>query len=256
MIKCNGDRVRQQICELADISKTEEGINRLAYSDSFWESNEYIAKLMQEAGMTVKTNAVGNVVGTYKGKTNSRIVLGSHIDSVVNGGMFDGCLGVIGGIEVVRTLHEKGITPNHTIDVVAFAEEEGLVIAGLVGSRAYCGLPPTPVMKEKMQDFGFTEEDFEEAKAEGPLDYSIELHIEQGGVLEQKKLDIGVVSAIVAQKRFLVEFEGTANHAGTTPMNLRNDALVKAAKFIQRVEEVAIETDPIMVGTVGRTFYI
>ena len=252
MIRCNGDRIRKQLCELADISKTPYGINRLAYTESFWESNKYIARIMEEAGMTIKTNPVGNVVGTYKGKSENRIVLGSHIDSVFNGGMYDGCIGVIAGIEAVRTLHENKIVPEHTIDVVAFAEEEGIVLAGLVGSRAYCGLPPTPVMLEKMKDFGFNEDDFAEAKAEGPLDYSLELHIEQGGILETEKTNIGVVSAIIAQKRFLVEFEGTANHAGTTPMNMRNDALIKASKFILRTEEVVKETDPNMVGTVGR----
>ncbi|MBR5129155.1 MAG: M20 family metallo-hydrolase [Firmicutes bacterium] len=251
MIKCNGDRVREQLCELADMSRGPEGINRLAYSENFWESNKYIAKIMEEAGMTVKINAVGNVVGTYKGKKDNRIVVGSHIDSVVNGGMYDGCVGVISGIEAVRTMHENGIVPEHTIEVVAFGEEEGLVIVGLVGSTAYCGLPPTPTMTEKMGDYGISEKDFADAKCEGPIDYSLELHIEQGGVLEQRETNIGVVSAIVAEKRCLLEFGGVANHAGTTPMSLRDDALIKAAKFILRVEEVVKETDPDMVGTVG-----
>ncbi|MBR5516378.1 MAG: M20/M25/M40 family metallo-hydrolase, partial [Firmicutes bacterium] len=172
MIKCNGDRVREQLCELADLSRGPEGINRLAYSENFWESNKYIAKIMEEAGMTVKMNAVGNVVGTYKGKKDNRIVVGSHIDSVVNGGMYDGCVGVISGIEAVRTMHENGIVPEHTIEVVAFGEEEGLVIVGLVGSTAYCGLPPTPTMTEKMGDYGISEKDFADAKCEGPIDYS------------------------------------------------------------------------------------
>lgn len=251
-MKTNPDRLRQQLEQLAALAKTPSGICRTAYSEAFWKSNEYIADLMRQAGMSVKTNPVGNVVGTYKGKSSRKITVGSHIDSVVNAGMFDGCLGVIAGIEAVRTLHENNVVPEHSIDVVAFAEEEGLTIAGLLGSRAYCGLEPTPVMAERMGEFGITLEDFSDAKHEGEVDYSLELHIEQGGILENEKIDIGVVSAIVAIKRYEIEFNGVANHAGTTPMTLRNDALVRAASFIQRVREVVMETDPEMVGTVGR----
>lgn len=250
-MKVNGSRVRQHLVELAALGRKETGICRLAYSDEFWKSNEYIAGLMREAGMTVRTNPVGNVVGTYLGKSDHKIVMGSHIDSVVNGGMFDGCLGVIAAIEAVQTLHENGVTPEHTIDVVAYAEEEGLTVAGLLGSRAYCGLEPTPVMLERMGSYGITPKDFAEAKEEAPLDYALELHIEQGGILEHKQIDIGVVSAIVAIKRYAIEFSGMANHAGTTPMTLRDDAMVRAARFIQRVREIVMETDPEMVGTVG-----
>lgn len=250
-MKVNGGRVRQHLAELAALGRTGTGICRLAYSDAFWKSNQYIAGLMREAGMTVRTNPVGNVVGTYCGRSDHKIVLGSHIDSVVNGGMFDGCLGVIAAIEAVQTLRENSFVPEHTIDVVSYAEEEGLTVAGLLGSRAYCGLEPTPVMLEKMGNFGITPKDFAEAKETSALDYALELHIEQGGILEHKQIDIGVVSAIVAIKRYAVEFSGMANHAGTTPMTLRDDALVRAARFIQRVREVVMETDPEMVGTVG-----
>lgn len=251
MLTINAERIRQQLEALADLAREEQGICRLAYSESFWKSNAYVAELMRAAGMQVQTSPVGNVVGTYPGKKASRIVVGSHIDSVINGGMFDGCVGVISGIEAVRTLHEHGITPEHTIEVVSFAEEEGLVIAGLVGSRAYCGLPPTPVMIDKMGQFGITQSDFAKAKCPEPIAFSLELHIEQGGVLEREQTPIGVVSAIIALKRYLIEFSGVSNHAGTTPMPLRDDALIKAARFIQRVQEVVTRTDPEMVGTVG-----
>lgn len=252
MLTINASRLRQQLADLADIARSDDGICRLAYSDSFWKSNSYVAGLMQQAGMETSESVVGNVTGTYAGEIPRRIVLGSHIDSVVNGGMFDGCLGVIAAIEAVRTLHENGVRFRHTVDVVSFAEEEGLVIAGLVGSRAYCGLPPTPVMLEKMGQYGFHAADFAAAKCSAPIDFSLELHIEQGGVLEQEKTSIGAVTAIIAIKRYLVVFSGAANHAGTTPMALRDDALVKAARFIQRVREVVMETDPDMVGTVGK----
>ena len=252
MLTIQGQRLQQQLETLAELARGPEGICRLAYSESFWRSNEYVAGLMRQAGMEVSTNPVGNVVGTYAGEEDGRIVLGSHIDSVVNAGMFDGCLGVLAGIEAVRTLHENGIRPRHTIEVAAFAEEEGLVIAGLVGSRAYCGLPPTETMLERMERHGFSQADFAAARCRGPIDYSLELHIEQGGVLENQHRQVGVVSAIIALKRILVEFSGTENHAGTTPMPLRDDALIKAARFVQRVRQVVMETDPDMVGTVGK----
>ena len=252
MLTIQGQRLQQQLETLAELARGPEGICRLAYSESFWRSNEYVAGLMRQAGMEVSTNPVGNVVGTYAGEEAGRIVLGSHIDSEVNAGMFDGCLGVLAGIEAVRTLHENGIRPRHTIEVAAFAEEEGLVIAGLVGSRAYCGLPPTEIMVERMEQHGFNQADFVAARCKGPIDYALELHIEQGCVLENQRRQVGVVSAIIALKRFLVEFSGTENHAGTTPMPLRNDALVKAARFVQRVRQVVMETDPDMVGTVGK----
>lgn len=150
MMTVNGQRLQAHLEALADIARTPDGICRLSYSDSFWKSNAYVAQLMREAGMSVTTNPVGNVVGTYPGRSPRKITIGSHIDSVVNGGIFDGCLGVLAGIEAVHTLSENGIVPEHSIDVVSFAEEEGIVITGLIGSRAYCGLPPTEPVLEKM----------------------------------------------------------------------------------------------------------
>ena len=246
------DRLWQNLEDLGKLAETPDGICRLAYSPAFWESNSFVERLMREAGLSVSANKVGNVIGTLPGESDHKIVIGSHIDSVVNGGKYDGCLGVLAGIEVARALKKEGYHSRHSIEVCAWAEEEGLTIAGLVGSRAYCGLEPTETMLSKMQQFGFDEDDFCRAKADGPIDFSLELHIEQGGVLEAEHINIGVVSAIIAQKRFWVEFRGTANHAGTTPMSLREDALVKAARFIQRVDEIVRETDSCMVGTVGK----
>ena len=247
----NGGRLRTSLEELAALARTPEGINRMTYTKAFWDSCDYVTKKMEEAGMTVRRNAVGNLVGTYPGRTARKIVMGSHIDSVPNGGMFDGCLGVMGAIEVVRTLHERGIRLEHTVEVGAWAEEAGVVISGLLGSLAYCGLPLTPIQKEKMGDYGITPEDVAACKLDGPVDCSLELHIEQGGVLDRAGEDIGVVTAIVGLKRYRVVVEGMANHAGTTPMSLRDDALVKAAAIIRRMPEVVQEVDPEMVGTIG-----
>ncbi len=252
VLTINDRRLQENMTKLADLARTEGGINRLTYSEAFWRSCDFVEEKMRDAGMTVRRNAVGNVVGTYPGASERRIVMGSHIDSVPNGGMFDGCLGVMAAIEAIHTLHERGKALEHTVDVAAWAEEEGVVISGLLGSLAYCGLPLAPIHREKMGAYGVTMEDVAACQVEGPLDYSLELHIEQGGILDTEKTDIGVVSAIVAQKRYVMEIDGCANHAGTTPMYLRDDALVKAAKFIQRCSEIAPEIDREMVITVGR----
>lgn len=251
MVKINPQRLKTSLTELADLARTPEGINRMTYTKAFWDSCKYVTQLMEDAGMTVRSNAVGNVVGTYPGKTQRKLVIGSHIDSVPNGGMFDGCLGVMAAIEAIHTLHEQGIQLEHSVDVVAWAEEEGVVISGLMGSLAYCGLPLTPIQLEKIGDYHITLEDIQACKVQEPVDYSLELHIEQGGVLDQTKEDIGIVTAIVALKRYRVVIEGVANHAGTTPMPLREDALVKAAAIFQRMSTLVQEVDPEMVGTIG-----
>lgn len=251
-MKIQADRLKQGLLELAELGKNEEGINRLTYTEEFWKSNAYVAQKMREAGMRVRTNPVGNLIGSYAGRTARRIAVGSHIDSVRNAGMFDGCLGVMAAIEVVRTLNEHGVVLNHTIDAAAWAEEEGLVIGGLFGSLAYCGLPYLEGWKTKIRELGITPQDIEECRAEGPVDCSVELHIEQGGVLDEKKKDIGVVTAIFAIRRYKVIIEGTANHAGSTPMYLRDDAMVKAARLIGRFPALVHEVDEEMVGTIGR----
>ena len=251
MLNINGRRLKDQLLELAALAETPDGIQRLSYSNAFWRSCSFVSDLMCAAGMAVRTNTVGNVVGTYPGRTGRKLVAGSHIDSVPNGGRFDGCLGVLAAIEAVRTLAEHGVTLNHSVDVAAWAEEEGVVIGGLLGSRAYCGLPLSSVQQNRLGEFGIAEADVLDCRAEGPLDYALELHIEQGGILERQQKKIGAVTSIVAIRRYLIRIEGTANHAGTTPMDARNDALVTASRFIQRVSQVVMEVDPFMVGTVG-----
>ena len=247
----NGERLKGNLLALAALARTEGGINRLTYSDAFWRSCDFVEGKMREAGMAVRRNRLGNVIGTRPGRGERKIVMGSHIDSVPNGGMFDGCLGVMAAIEAVQTLQEQGKALNHSVDVAAWAEEEGVVISGLMGSLAYCGLPLRPVQLEKMGQYGVTESDVADSRVQGHLDYSLELHIEQGGILDTEGEDIGVVSAIVAQKRYRMEMTGCANHAGTTPMYLRDDALVKAARLITRCSELAPQVDPNMVITVG-----
>lgn len=251
-IHIDASRLRESLEGLADLARTPEGICRLTFTPAYARSCDYVQEKMEQAGMTVQRGKLGNVVGIYPGETDRRIVLGSHIDSVPNGGMFDGCLGVMGAIEAVRALHEKGIRLRHTVEVVAFAEEEGATISSLVGSRAFCGLPLEPLQQEKIAQFGVTSQDVEACRETNPIDFSLELHIEQGGVLDTQDISIGVVTGIVSQKLYELEFSGKANHAGTTPMDLRDDALVKAARLISFCAPVAKLISEDMVITVGR----
>ena len=169
----NGERLKENLLALAALARTEGGINRLTYSDAFWRSCDFVEEKMREAGMAVRRNRLGNVIGTRPGRGERKIVMGSHIDSVPNGGMFDGCLGVMAAIEAVQTLQEQGKTLNHSVDVAAWAEEEGVVISGLMGSLAYCGLPLRPVQLEKMGQYGVTESDVADSRVQGHLDYSL-----------------------------------------------------------------------------------
>lgn len=249
----NLERLKDDLLELARIGKTDTGINRVAYSNEFWAACLLVKQKMTAAGLAARIDAVGNVIGVLQGKTERRIVTGSHIDSVPNGGMFDGCLGVMAALEAARTLKENGIVLKHTLEVIAFAEEEGVAIGGLLGSKAYAGLPFTEKQTSLMpQVIGISPWQARTCRHPAvPIDYFVELHIEQGGILEAEKVDIGVVEAIVGIRRYEIHFSGVANHAGSTPMYLRNDALLKAARFIERINELVWQTDTSMVGTVG-----
>lgn len=252
MLTINAGRLEKRLTELAELARTETGINRMVYSDAFWRSCDYVEEAMRGAGLSVRRGGLGNVVGTCPGETARRLVMGSHIDSVPDGGMFDGCLGVMAAIEVMETLREAGVRLRHTVDACAWAGEEGVVVSGMPGSWAYCGAALSRDQLRQLAAYGVTEEDVEACRAEGPVDAALELHVEQGGVLESEGMEIGVVRAIAGLERYRLEFSGQANHAGTTPMSLRDDALVKAARFICRCRETAAETDPEMVITVGR----
>lgn len=249
----NLERLKEDLLELAQIGKTDTGINRIAYSNEFWEACLMVKKKMTDAGMSARIDSVGNVIGVLPGRTDRRIVTGSHLDSVPDGGIFDGCLGVMAALEAVRTLKEHGIVLTHTLEVVAFAEEEGVVIGGLLGSKAYAGLPFSEKQTTLMpQIIGISPVQARTCRHQAsPIDCFVELHIEQGGVLEAEHKDIGIVEAIVGIRRFDVEFPGVANHAGSTPMYLRDDALLKAARFIERVNQLVKEIDSDMVGTAG-----
>ncbi len=210
---------------------------------------------MQHAGMTVSIDAVGNIRGYYAGARPDapRLIIGSHLDTVPHAGAFDGILGVVLGVELVELLIGRRFT--FAIEVVGFSEEEGVRFGvPFIGSRALIGDVDDALgalAAEAIRAYGLDPSKIPDARVTGPTIGYVEFHIEQGPVLESLNLSLGVVTAIAGQSRWDVRFEGHANHAGTTPMHLRHDALAGAAEWIGAVEREAV-AKPNLVATVGK----
>lgn len=258
----NEARIQQRITELSKFGANPEGgVSRVAFSPADLAGREYIKGLMQVAGLTVRVDAAGNVIGRRDGSDPKLppIMTGSHIDSVPGGGNYDGDVGTLGAIEVAQVLHERGIRLRHPLEIISFTNEEG----GLIGSLALTGrLQPAGLdvvshsgktMREGIRAVGGDPDRLEDARRKpGDLKAFIELHIEQGAILHESKLDIGVVEGIVGIRWWDVTIEGFANHAGTTPMNRRRDALLSAAELALAVNRVATSLPGRQVATVGK----
>jgi N-carbamoyl-L-amino-acid hydrolase len=216
---------------------------------------------MKQMELETSIDFAGNIIGTRKGSSPGKaaIAFGSHIDRVPNGGNYDGCVGAMAALEVIRTLNEKNIRTGHPLEVIIFSNEEG----GVMGSRAMVGQLGESALgvvnstgysmgEGIMRLGGDTTKLKQVVRKPGELAAFLELHIEQGGILDREKLDIGIVEGIVGLKWWNVTFKGFANHAGTTPMNMRQDALLAAAKFIVAVNEITNSFNGKQVGTVGR----
>ncbi|AGA68462.1 amidase, hydantoinase/carbamoylase family [Desulfitobacterium dichloroeliminans LMG P-21439] len=262
----NKERVYQRLQELGKIGLRESGgVTRHAFTAEHRTSKDLVAEYMRQAGLSVREDAVGNLIGRREGRDpHAPVVLtGSHIDTVCDGGIFDGGLGIIGGIEVLQTLKEQGIETQHPIEVYAFNDEEGSRFSfSMFGSRGVIGdLSPKDLeMKDKagmtvaqaMSEQGFDSVKIQEAiRAKEELKAFVELHIEQGKVLERNDLSVGIVTGIVNELWMKIVVNGEAGHAGATPMNLRQDALVAAAEMVQVIESEAKKTGS-TVATVGR----
>jgi N-carbamoyl-L-amino-acid hydrolase len=261
-LRVDGRRVNAHLAELAQIGKTAEGgTNRVAYSDLDLEARQYAMKLMREAQLEVSIDAAGNIIGRRAGSDPSLkpLLIGSHIDSVPQGGMYDGQVGSMGAIEVAQTLAENKVRLRHPLEVILFQNEEG----GTVGSTALAkGLTEenlsvvTNSKKTIREGIKFIGGDADKlssvVRKKGDIAAYLELHIEQGGSLYAEKIDIGVVEGIVGVFWWEVTVEGFANHAGTTPMNQRHDALLAAAKYIEAVNRIVTSIPGRQVGTVGK----
>ena len=251
----------QRCGTLAGISEESGCITRPYGSRSMREVNELVAGWMRDAGMEVRSDAIGNLIGRYPGETGRTMIVGSHLDTVRDAGRYDGILGVLAALASVERLHENSERLPFAVEVVAFADEEGVRFGTTyLGSSAYAGQFDASRMElkdaegmtvaEAVREFGGDPEALlEDRDGENLLGYC-EVHIEQGPVLERRELPVGVVSAIAGQSRIGVEFTGEAGHAGTVPMQGRKDALCAAAEFTLAVNESAL-AEPGAVATVG-----
>lgn len=263
----NLKRLQESIEQLATFSDAGAGINRLAYTKSEREARDYMIKQFENEGMTVQVDAVGNVIARREGLKPylPAVATGSHIDSVYDAGKYDGVLGVMAALEVIRSMNEEGIQTMHPIEVIIFAcEESSRFGVSTIGSKAMAGLLQADDVRALVDRDGMTISDVfaenglelenihQAARKPETLKSFIELHIEQGPILEREQLDVGIVTAIASPTRFRLSIVGRASHSGTTPMHYRHDALLGAAEIALEVEQAAkAEAHKGTVGTVG-----
>jgi N-carbamoyl-L-amino-acid hydrolase len=237
------------------------GSARVAYSEANLDALRYVEALMKEAGLSTRIDAAGNLVGTRPGLESELkpLMAGSHIDTVPNGGHYDGVVGSMAAVEVARTLHDRGIELRHPVEFIIWSNEEG----GKNGSRAMGGLVSPqefdlPSLGERRLGEGMRflggDPGALASVARGPGDAAayLELHIEQGAILDQRDIDIGVVQGIVGIRRWNISVEGMTNHAGTTPMDQRRDALYVASRLVTLIRDEITRVPGSQVGTVGR----
>ncbi len=259
--RVNGQRLNGWLARFDAIGRTAGGINRVAYSEADLAGRAFTLDLFREAGLTPRIDAAGNIVGRLEGSERSLppILIGSHVDSVTDGGNFDGPVGAFSALEVARTLPEQGVRLRHPLEVVVWSNEEGGTIGSKLAIVGVAGVDLDSVArsgKTLREGIGLVGGDVgrlaEAVRAPGSVACYLELHIEQGGLLERAGLQIGVVEGIVGFRWIEVTIAGFANHAGTTPMDQRQDAMLAAAKFVVAVNE-AIRAEPgRQVATVGR----
>lgn len=261
-LRVNGGRLNARLEEISAFGANPQGgVSRLAYSDADRQARVVVMRWMREAGLEPSIDHAANILGRRRGSDAALkpLLFGSHIDSVPEGGNYDGNVGSLAAIEVAQTLLERRITLRHPIEVVVWSNEEG----GLYGSRAVGGQLTAAELKNVARS-GRTIEDgiaflggdpakLDQVKRKpGDIAGYIELHIEQGGTLEAMKIDIGIVEGIVGLRWWDVTITGFANHAGTTPMDQRRDAMLSAARFTEMVNRVVRSVPGRHVGTVGR----
>lgn len=269
MIEINMERLEMHLEHLKRFSATYgEGVTRLTYTSEFKQACDYFISQCEHLGLSVRVDAIGNIFATWKGRYPERkkILVGSHLDTVVNGGYLDGILGVVSGLEVIQTMQENQIQIDNSIEIACFAEEEGINFrCPLAGSKLIMGEVDNKELlslvnrsgqsyNDVLLDYGLNPNDLDKARLD-PSQYKamLELHIEQGVVLEQENISIGVVNCIAGSYNCDMTFDGISNHAGAIPMPLRFDALAGAAEFIQQVENEAINShSDTLVATVGK----
>lgn len=255
-------RVMEECARIAQITEEPGRITRRFLTPPMHAVHSHLRARMESLGMSVQVDAAGNLRGLWEPRkpTGERLVIGSHLDSVPDGGAFDGVLGLAIALEWVLLAKELNLAI--PIEVIGFSEEEGVRYGvPFIGSRAVAGFfDPTLLemldsdgvsLEQAIRDFGLDPTAMDQAAIDEDVLGFVEVHIEQGPVLDAERLNLAAVTAIVGQSRGSVAFDGHANHAGTTPMHLRQDALAAAAEWISTVEELAHRTEG-LVATVGK----
>jgi N-carbamoyl-L-amino-acid hydrolase len=263
----DADRLWADVMALAQITDPDRPYTRRSFSPLFLKGRAWLAERFAEAGLMVRIDAAGNLIGRIEGKAPALgvIAVGSHSDTVPSGGRFDGIAGVATGLEVVRALRDARLRLDHSLEVIDFlAEEPSDYGLSCVGSRGMAGAleasmldmtePHGETLRAALRRVGGNPDGLATARR-GDVKAFLELHIEQGIVLESQSLDVGIVTAIVGIRRIEIAFDGAADHAGTTPMALRHDALIAAANTVVTVrhiaEQLAAEGADYFVATVG-----
>lgn len=265
-MRVNIQRIQRDIENLSSFNATPgKGITRLAFTKEDKEAREYIRNQMEKIGLEIHEDGYGNLFGRKYGRNKElpSILVGSHYDTVINGGSFDGMAGLVTGLEVARYLVEEKIEHDHTLEVVAFNDEEGVRFGnGISNSRAITGdmkeeeLDNTfdkngISLRKAMEDYGIKPDLKSAIRPKGSIKAFFELHIEQGPVLIENNKEVGIVQTIVGLDRYDIRFTGKAGHAGTTPMNNRKDAFLPAAEFTLGINKIGKEAGYGAVATVG-----
>lgn len=266
-MKVNRRRIQENIEALCNFNDTPgNGITRFSYSENDLKARKYLMTFFEEMGLKVRTDSIGNIFARYEGNCPDLpvVMTGSHIDSVKNGGRFDGIVGVIGAIEAVRVMYENNYKPSHSIEIAIFAEEEGSNFqVPVLGSKVLVGKLNIDDIKtikntrgqsayDLIKAAGFTPDKIDrDLLKKGDIKAMIELHIEQSVRLEKEGYTIGIVEGIAGLQWLKISLIGCSNHAGATPMHLRNDPMAAAGQIIAEVKNIAKSISNSTVATVG-----
>lgn len=258
------NRLEKHVAETKKITATpDKGVTRLPFTLESKRCVHYLEEQMKQLGMLVSEDASGAVIGVLQGKSDERIMIGSHYDSVEHGGAYDGMAGILCGIEIAAYYIRNNIIPPYTIEVAGLNDEEGARFGGgYLSSKAFLGKWSTNDLKQYVDNNGVSYYDAMKLyglepehmiRAQRPLRNwkgYLEIHVEQGPILENAKMEIGIVDTIVAIKRYYITIKGKADHAGTQPMDTRSDAVMAAMELIHHMNQFVLEHKA-MVGTVG-----
>jgi len=261
-IKVNFERLKRDIESLSQIGRDPKGgITRPSYSKADLEAQEWLKGKIKEAGLLLRQDGAGNIFGRLGGEGKT-ILVGSHIDTVINGGMFDGSVGVLSALECLRSIKEEGLSVSKPLELASFTDEEGNLVGDFLGSRAFMGLLDRETIEKGITQFGipfaevlkgtqFTVDSIMEAHQQrSEIEAFLEIHIEQGPILEMEDKPLGIVDSIAGKHYRWCSFLGKASHAGTTPLELRQDAFLGLADFaLKSTQHVATKHYGSMVTT-------